>query len=298
MDWLNLLAVPGSLKSLLQHHSSKASILQHSAFFKVQLSHPYMTTGKTIALTRRTFVGKVMSLLLNMLSRLVITFLPLVYINITITFINLTQGGLSNLLVCISVKSRGSVARFRILIVHFSYLLPQFSSHFLIFVLLLDMCFSIGDNNNCYQQFQINHLGRNRTPIRYNFIKNSKFSFICLTYVCVGSHSVMSSCLHLFGRVLSLGDSPGKTTGVGCHFLFQGIFPTQGSNPHLLCLLHCRQILYLLNYWGSPFLTFVSAKSLQFCPTLCDPMDCSPPGSSVHGISQARDTGVSCHFIN
>ena len=76
MDWLALLAVQGTLKSLLQHHSSKASILQHSAFFTVQLSHPYMTTGKTIALTRRTVVGKVMSLLLNMLSRLVITFLP------------------------------------------------------------------------------------------------------------------------------------------------------------------------------------------------------------------------------
>ena len=76
MDWLDLLAVQGTLKSLLQHHTSKASILQCSAFFTVQLSHPYMTTGKTVALTRRTFVGKVMSLLLNMLSRLVITFLP------------------------------------------------------------------------------------------------------------------------------------------------------------------------------------------------------------------------------
>ena len=76
MDWLDLLAVQGTLKSLLQHHSSKASILRRSAFFTVQLSHPYMTTGKTIALTRRTFDGKVMSLLLNMLSRLVITFLP------------------------------------------------------------------------------------------------------------------------------------------------------------------------------------------------------------------------------
>ena len=76
MDWLDLLAVQGTLKSLLQQHSSKASILQCSAFFTVQLSHPYMTTGKTIALTRRTFVGKVMSLLLNRLSRLVIIFLP------------------------------------------------------------------------------------------------------------------------------------------------------------------------------------------------------------------------------
>ena len=76
MDWLDLLAVQGTFKSLLQHHSSKASILQCSAFFIVQLSHPYMTTGKTIALTRWTFVGKVMSLLFNILSRLVIVLLP------------------------------------------------------------------------------------------------------------------------------------------------------------------------------------------------------------------------------
>ena len=76
MDWLELLAVQGTLKSPFQHHSSKASILRHSAFFTVQLSHPYMTTGKIKALTRRTFVGKVIPLLFNMLSRLVITFLP------------------------------------------------------------------------------------------------------------------------------------------------------------------------------------------------------------------------------
>ena len=76
IDWLDLLAVQGTLKGLLQHHSSKASILWHSAFFIVQLSHPYMITGKTIALTRQTFVGKVMSPLFNMLSMLVVTFLP------------------------------------------------------------------------------------------------------------------------------------------------------------------------------------------------------------------------------
>ena len=79
MNWLDLLSVQGTLKSLLQHHSVKASILQHSAFFIVQLSHPYMTTGKTVALTRQTFVSKVMSLLFNMLSKLVITFLPRVF---------------------------------------------------------------------------------------------------------------------------------------------------------------------------------------------------------------------------
>ena len=76
MDWLDLLAIEGNLRSLLQHHSSKASVLQHSAFFMAQLSHTYMTTGKSIALTRWTFVGKVMSLLFNMLSRLVVAFLP------------------------------------------------------------------------------------------------------------------------------------------------------------------------------------------------------------------------------
>ena len=76
MDWLDLLTVHGTLKSLLQHHSSKSSIFRHSAFFIVQLLHPYMTTGKTIALTRWTFVGKVMSVLFNMLSRVVVTFLP------------------------------------------------------------------------------------------------------------------------------------------------------------------------------------------------------------------------------
>ena len=76
MDWLDLLAVQGTLKSLLQHHSAKASVLQRSAFFTVQLSHPYMTSGKTIALTRQTFVGKVTSLLLNKLPRLVVDFLP------------------------------------------------------------------------------------------------------------------------------------------------------------------------------------------------------------------------------
>ena len=93
MDWLDLLAVQGTFKSLLQHHSSKASVLWHSAFFIVQLSHPYMTTGKTIALTRWTFVGKVMSLLFNMLSRLVITFLPRSKMRLT-GFLGLCECGL------------------------------------------------------------------------------------------------------------------------------------------------------------------------------------------------------------
>ena len=91
MDWLDLHAVQGTLKSLFQHHSSKASILWCSAFFTVQLSHPYMTTGKTVALTRQTFVGKVMSLLFNMLSRLVITFLPRSAFPFIYIFFNLFQ---------------------------------------------------------------------------------------------------------------------------------------------------------------------------------------------------------------
>ena len=97
-DWLDLLAVQGTLRSLIQHHSSKASIFQRSAFFTVQLSHPYMTTGKTIALTRWTFVGKVMSLLLNTLSRLVITFLPRSLA--TINYEGLNNKGLYNSTKC------------------------------------------------------------------------------------------------------------------------------------------------------------------------------------------------------
>ena len=101
MNWLDLLAIQGTLKSLLQHHSSKASILRRSAFFTVQLSHPYMTTRKTIALTRWTFVGKVMSLLLNILSRLVITFLPRSK-HLLILWLELDQSKLEDLVLVIT----------------------------------------------------------------------------------------------------------------------------------------------------------------------------------------------------
>ena len=105
MHWLDLLAVQGSLKSLLQHHSSKASILWCTAFYTVQLTHPYMTTGKTIAFTRQTFIGKVMSLLLNVLSRLVITFLP----RSKRFLISLLQSLLHSLLEWVAISfSRGS----------------------------------------------------------------------------------------------------------------------------------------------------------------------------------------------
>ena len=137
IDWLDLLAVQGTLKSLLQHHDLKALILQHLAFFMIQLSHPYMTTGKAIALTIWTFVSKVMSLLFNMISRFVIAFSK-------------------------EVK-----------------------------VLVTHLCLALCDPMDCPW------------------------------------------------------DSPGKNTGVGCHSLLQGIFPTQGLSPSLL---HCRQILYHLSY--------------------------------------------------
>ena len=150
MDWLDLLAVQGTLKSLLQHHSSKVSILWRSAFFTVQLSHPYMTTGKTIALTRWTFVGKVMSLLLKMLSRLVITFLPRS-----------------------KEKKVKSLSRVRLLVTPWTI--------------------------------------ANQDPPSMGFSRQKYWS--------------------------------------GCHFLLQGIFPTQGSNPGLP---HCRQTLYRLSHQGSP----------------------------------------------
>ena len=102
MDWLDLLAVQGTLKSLLQHHSSKASIILHSAFFVVQLSHPYMTTRETITLARWTFVDKVMSLLFNMLSRLVITFFPMYY-GVLLPLLSVT----TFLILVIFVKSQG-----------------------------------------------------------------------------------------------------------------------------------------------------------------------------------------------
>ena len=161
MDWLDLIAV--------QHHSSKAPIIGRSAFFTVQLSHPYMTTGKTIALTRRTLVGKVMSLLFNMLSKLVITFLP----RSKHLLISWLQSPSAVILEPKKIKSD------------------------------TQSCPTLCDPTDC----------------------------------------------SLPGSICPW-DFPGKSTRVGCHFLLQRIFPTQGSNPGLL---HCRWILYCLRHQGSPF---------------------------------------------
>ena len=163
MDWLDLLVVQGTLKSLFQHYSSKASILHGSAFLMVQLSHPYVTAGKTIALTIQTFVNKVMSLLFNMMPRFVIAFLP---------------------------RSKHLLINYRLNKCH---------------VLVTQSCLTLCHPVDC---------------------------------------SLPGSSVH--------GISPRKNTGVGCHFLLQGLFPTQGSNPGLQ---HCRWILYHLSHQGSPLMS-------------------------------------------
>ena len=163
MDWLDLLVVQGTLKSLFQHYSSKASILHGSAFLMVQLSHPYVTAGKTIALTIQTFVNKVMSLLFNMMPRFVTAFLP---------------------------RSKHLLINYRL--------------------------------NKCH------------------VLVTQSCPTLCHPVDC----SLLGSSVH--------GISPRKNTGVGCHFLLQGLFPTQGSNPGLQ---HCRWILYHLSHQGSPLMS-------------------------------------------
>ena len=214
MDWLDLFTVQGTLKSLLQHHSSKASILQCLAFFIVQLSHPYMTRGKTIALTRRTFVGKVMSLLFNMLSRLVITFLP-----------------------------RGK-----------RLLISQLQSPSAVIL----------------------------EPPKI------KFDTVSLSI----SHEVMvpDAMILVFWMLSFLLSS----------FTFKRLFSSSSlSAIRVVSSAYLRLLIVLpanlISAWASSspvFLMMYSAyklnKSLQLCPALCDPMDCSPPGFSVHGVPQAR----------
>ena len=117
------------------------------------------------------------------------------------------------------------------------------------------------------------------------FIWNSQWrGLLAILQYKVDAFSVMSDSCQAFGlktaRLFCLWDFLGENTGVGCHFLLQGIFPTQGLNPSLLCFLHCWQILYPLRYWGSPSVQFSSVA--QSCPTLCNPMDCSTPGLHVH----------------
>ena len=194
VDWLSLLAVQGTLKSLLQHYSSKASMLQHSALFMVQVSHPYLTTGKTVALTIRTFVGRVMSLLFNMQSRIVIALtrskrLSISWLQSPSTVIlepkkiNSATVSTASPSICHEVMGPDAI----ILIFWMLSFRPVFSE--------------TRDLQKC---------------------KNKRF--------------ILLTTLLIWGCPR---DSPGKNTGVGCHFLLQVIFLTQGLNPSLL---HCTWV--------------------------------------------------------
>ena len=205
MDWLDLLAVQGTLKSLLQHHNSKASVLGHSALFIVQLSHPYMTTGKTIALTRRTFVEKVMSLLLNMLSKLVITFLPR-----------------SKRLLISWLQSPSVVI-----------LEPPKIKSDTVSTVSPSICHEVVGPDAMIFIFWM-------LSFKPDFDSPPSLSLCHCPAWC--ACSVMSNSLQHYGlgstRLLCPWDSPGRNTGKGCHFLLQGIFLTQGSNPRLVYCLH------------------------------------------------------------
>ena len=199
IDWFDLLAVQGALKSLLQHHNLKASILWHSVFFMVQLSHPYMTAGKTIALTRRTFISKMMPLLFNMLSRLVIAFLPR-------------------------------------------------SKHLLILWL--------------------------QSPSAV-ILEPQKINSPSVCHAVMGPDAMILVLWMLsFKPTFSLSLSPSsRGFWVPLHFISTILFSNLSVNFSLPSF---------------PPLFLAAAKSLQSCPTLCDPLDGSPPGSSVPGILQAR----------
>ena len=207
MDWLDLLAVQGTLKRLLQHHSSKASILRHSAFFTVQLSHPYVTTGKTIALTRQTFVGKVMSLLFSMLSRLVITFLPR-----------------SKRLLISWLQSPSAVI-----------LEPQ----------------KIKSDTVSTVSPSISHELMGPDAMIF---KSAKSLMIWLLLSSSISLDIDSICYSVVVVVQSLS-----------------------------------YVQFFMTPWTAvAILAAAAAKSLQSCPTLCNPTDGSPPGSAIPGILQAR----------
>ena len=230
MDWLYLLIVQRTLKSLLQYHSSKASILRRSAFFTVQLSHPYMTTGKTIALSRWTFVGKVMSLLLNMLSRLVITFLP--------------RG--KRLLIS-WLQSPSAVLYCNRFIIVFAQIRPKKQTQ---------------KQNIFNLTVQYPEKYHSTSYITTAFVLGSRhpgleIKFLCSTqptYACTLSRVSLSVTPWTVGPQAPLSMEFSRQeywSGVPLPVL-QGIFLTQGSNPSLLCLLHWPVDSLPLNHVGNP----------------------------------------------
>ena len=218
MDWLDVLAVQGTLKSFLKHHSSKASVFQCSAFFTVQLSHPHMTTGKTIPFTRWTFVGKVMSLLFNMLSRLVITFLPR-----------------SKHLLISWQQSPSAVI-----------LEPKKIESLAVSVVSPSICHEVMGLDAMILVFWMLSFKPDFSPSSFTFIKRL-FSFSSLSAVRVVSSAYLKLLIFLRAVLIPACASSSQ----GSLSLFQGVFPTQDSNSGRL---HCRQILYQLSHQGTLFI--------------------------------------------
>ena len=285
IGWFDLLAVQGTLKSFLQYHSSKASILRHSAFLLVQLPHLYMAMGETIALTRQNFVNKVMFLLFNLMSRFVIAFLPRSK-HLLISWLQSPSAVILVLSVSCSVVSNSLQphglwpARF-----FCPWDSPDKNTGVDCHSLIQRIFLIQGSNSGLLHCRQILYcLRRRENKVCYCFQSLLLFPLfspsICQSQISCRtarkilglsmhththththtqtqkvSHSVMSNTLQPHGlwptRLLCPWKSPVKNTGVGCHSLFQGIFLTQGSDTGLL---HCRQFLYHLSHKGSPYL--------------------------------------------
>ena len=252
MDWLDLLAVQGILESLLQHHSSKASILLHSAFFIVQLSHPYMTTGKIIALTRRTFVGKVMSLLFNMLSRLVKTFLP----RSKRLFISWLQSPSAVILEPPKIKS-ATVSTVSPSICH--EVMGPDAMILVFWILSFKPLF--------HSPFLLSSRGSlvllHFLPCSYYKGKEMKES----PHLYYGSEScsVVSDFFQHHG-LHSPWNSPGQNAGMGNLSLLQGIFPTQESDQ-----VSCIAGRFFISW------AIMKALSYQYKPTIPWVISISPP---------------------
>ena len=259
MDWLDLLAVQGTLKSLLQHHSSKASILQRSAFFTIQLSHPYMTAEKTIALTRRTFVGKVMSLLLNMLSRLVITFFPR-----SKHLLSSCLQSPSALILEPRKRKSDTVSTVSPSICH--EVMGSDAMILVFWMLSFKPTFPLSPFTFTKRLFGSSSLSAIRV-VSSAYLRLLIFLPAVLIPACASSSPVFLMMYSAY-KLNKQGDNtqPWRTP-----------FPIWNQSVVPGPVLSFSQFLAYAH---------VHAKSLQSCLTLCDPMDYSLPGYSVHGIYQ------------